>query len=149
MKQFRPALTMLLMLCMSIAACGTGGPAAAPASAGRAAWEGGWESGDTPGSRGRIHAIFPHPIPRGGGFTVEVTLTFGDGPGAVRRTVSTAMAGAYDAGSGELRFSGTIAESGQMVDYTAVPNRDVTEFTGKYTAHHPEDQGIFFIKRMP
>lgn len=148
MNRIRPIIiTLLASVCISIAPCSPAGLKTAPASGILTAWDGRWESSVFTGSSGGIHALFPDPLPRGGGFTVEVSITYGEGADRSRTALTTVMAGEYDDRTGTLRFRGTITETGRVVNYAAVPNRDFTEFTGEYISLRPDDRGTFFIAK--
>ena len=120
---------------------------ALPPSA-KAAWEGRWKSCISNDSGG-ITALFPDPIPRGSAFVVEVTVSYGEGAERAITSLTTVMAGEFDEGTGTLRFRGSLAESGQVVEYAAVPDRNFTEFSGDYTSHRPDDRGTFYIRKNP
>jgi hypothetical protein len=135
-----------IIIVAGVSTCRSG---AAPRAAApeRALWEGSWLSSGSNKATGTVSALFPDPLPGQGSFTVEATISYGEGPNRVEKKVATTMTAGHAAVTGDLQFTGIIVEEGQTITYAARPGGHLTELNGEYESAKPDDRGTFHLKK--
>ncbi|MBP7736299.1 MAG: hypothetical protein KA369_10045 [Spirochaetes bacterium] len=129
---------------MTCSSSGAPTRAAAPA---RALWEGTWSSSGGGKAAGAVSALFPDPLPKQGSFTVEATISYGEGPRRIEKKVTTTITAASAAVTGDPQFKGVIVEEGGTITYTARSGEDLTELNGEYESVKPDDRGTFHLRK--
>ncbi len=127
--------------------CRSGGAVTRAATPDRALWEGTWSSSGGGKAAGTVSALFPDPLPAQGSFTVEATISYGEGPNRFEKKVTTTITATSTAGTGDQQFKGVIVEEGRTIMYTARPGMDLSELNGEYESVKPDDRGAFHLRK--